>query len=104
MTSASSAQGARPGAVPAREMGAARAGGFTEAKNGFKTSEMYVAVALMAAILIATYVNSDDTLGHSQGWLYASIVAAAYIISRGLAKLGVREPDRETRAGGDSWQ
>lgn len=92
MTAASSA---RPGAVPMRETSTSGAGHFTEAKNGFKTSEMYVTVALIVAILIATYVNSDDSLGHSQGWLFASIVAAAYIISRGLAKLGVREPDRE---------
>ena len=104
MTSASSAPSVRAGAVPTRDMAAARADQFTEAKNGFKTSEFYVAVALMVAILIATYVNSDDSLGHSQGWLYASVVAAAYIISRGLAKLGVREPDRESRAGASSRQ
>lgn len=89
------ASGAQQGAVPMRDSRAKDIGTFTEAKNGFKTSEMYVAVALIVAILIATYVNSDDSLGHSQGWLYASLVAAAYIISRGLAKLGVREPDRE---------
>lgn len=85
----------RPGAVPMRETRTTGVRQFTEAKNGFKTSEMYVAVALIVAILIATYVNSNDSLGHVQGWLFASIVAAAYIISRGLAKLGVREPDRE---------
>ena len=93
MTTASSA---RPGAVPMRDTATTGASKFTEAKNGFKTSEMYVAVALIVAILIAAYVNDNDSLGHSQGWLYASLVAAAYIISRGLAKLGVREPDRES--------
>lgn len=93
MTAASSA---RPGAVSVRETATTGASHFTEAKNGFKTSEMYVALGLMAAILIAAYVNDNDSLGHSQGWLYASIVGAAYIISRGLAKLGVREPERET--------
>jgi hypothetical protein len=89
------APGTQQGAVPMRDSRTRDIGTFTEAKNGFKTSEMYVAVALIVAILIATYVNSDDSLGHSQGWLYASLVAAAYIISRGLAKLGVREPNRE---------
>jgi hypothetical protein len=69
-------------------------GDYTEAKNGFKTSEMYVAVALIVAILVASYVDGDDTLGHQDGWLFASIVAAAYIVSRGLAKLGVREPGK----------
>ena len=52
-------------------------------------------LALVVAILVATYVNDDDTLGHRDGWLYASIVAAAYIVSRGLAKLGVREPEND---------
>jgi hypothetical protein len=85
----------RTGAVPVRETSTTGAGHFTEAKNGFKTSEMYVAVVFIVAILIATYINSSDSLGHSQGWLYAGIVAAAYIISRGLAKLGVREPNRD---------
>jgi hypothetical protein len=65
---------------------------FSEAKNGFKTSEFYAMLALVVAILVATYINNNDSLGHQEGWLYASIVAAAYIISRGLAKLGVREP------------
>jgi hypothetical protein len=74
----------------------ARRSHFSEAKNGFKTSEFFAMLALVVAVLVATYVNNNDTLGHKQGWLYASIIAAAYIISRGLAKLGVREPtDRD---------
>ncbi len=31
------------------------------------------------------------------GWRFASFAVAAYVISRGLAKLGVREPYREDR-------
>jgi hypothetical protein len=102
MTSASNApsgairtQDARTRTTSASASASASAEHFTEAKNGFKSSEFYAMLALVVAILVATYVNNDDSLGHSQGWLYAAIVAAAYILSRGLAKLGVREPDRD---------
>ena len=64
---------------------------FTEAKEGFKTSEFYVMLLFVAGVLIATYADKD-TLTHGDGFRYASFAVAAYIISRGLAKLGVREP------------
>ncbi len=64
---------------------------FTEAKLGFKTSEFYVTVVFVAGVLLATYADKD-TLTHSDGFRYAAFAVAAYILSRGLAKLGVREP------------
>jgi hypothetical protein len=45
----------------------------------------------VAGVLVATYLNSDS-LARSDGWRYASFAVVAYIVSRGLAKLGVREP------------
>ena len=65
---------------------------FTEAKNGFKTSEFYLAIVAIAGILIATYVDDSDSLGVEDGFRFATWVVAAYIISRGLAKLATREP------------
>jgi hypothetical protein len=65
---------------------------FTETKLGFKTSEFLVALAAIVAVLVATYADGDDTLTQNDGWRYAAWIAAAYIVSRGLAKLGVREP------------
>jgi hypothetical protein len=65
---------------------------FTETKLGFKTSEFLMAVVAIAAVLIATYSDGDDTLTQNDGWRYAAWIAVAYIVSRGLAKLGVREP------------
>ena len=65
---------------------------FTETKLGFKTSEFMVAVVAIAAVLVATYADGDDTLTQNDGWRYAAWIAVAYIVSRGLAKLGVREP------------
>ena len=31
--------------------------------------------------------------GADQAWLYVAIVTAAYVVSRGIAKSGVRKPD-----------
>ena len=64
---------------------------FTETKMGFKTTEFIMMLAVVVAILIATYVGDAD-LSANEGWRYISWVAAAYILSRGLAKLGTREP------------
>lgn len=41
---------------------------------------------------MATYSDGNDTLTQGDGVRYAAFVAMAYIVSRGLAKLGTREP------------
>ena len=64
---------------------------YTEAKEGFKTSEFYVMVAFAAAVLLATYLDADS-LARADGWRFAAFAVVAYIVSRGLAKLGVRQP------------
>jgi hypothetical protein len=70
---------------------------FTETKLGVKTSEFYFAIVAIAGILVATYADGDDSLVLDDGWRMATFVAVAYIISRGLAKLGTREPYTEDR-------
>ena len=69
---------------------------YTEAKDGFKTSEFYVMAAFVAAVLVVTYLDSDS-LAREDGWRFAAFAVIAYIISRGLAKLGVREPANTDR-------
>lgn len=64
---------------------------WAETKPFFMTSEFLAAAALIAGILIATGMN--DNLDAPRGWLYAAIVGAAYILSRGLAKSGTRDPN-----------
>jgi hypothetical protein len=54
-----------------------------------------LAIIAIAGILIATYVD-DANLGANEGWRYATWVAVAYILSRGLAKAGTREPYSES--------
>jgi hypothetical protein len=72
----------------------------TETKHAFKTTEFWSFVAVAAGILIAAQMIGDGDGGTAAGdafpaqraWLYIAIVAAAYMISRGLAKAGSREP------------
>ena len=70
----------------------------TETKAGPKTTEFMAFVAVVAMILIsAAMIKGGDTGGTDefiarQAWLYVAIVAAGYMISRGLAKSGSREP------------
>ena len=65
---------------------------YTETKLGTKTTEFYAMILAIVGIVVATYADSGDTLTKSDGIRYAAFVAAAYIVSRGLAKLGTREP------------
>jgi len=70
----------------------------TETKSAFKTTEFVAMVVVIVGILIsAALIKGGDTRGTDefvarQAWLYVAIVAAGYMISRGLAKCGVREP------------
>ena len=83
----------------------------TETKHAFKTTEFWAMVAIVVAILVASWVVDDDGGGGAdafpavRAWLYVSIVAAAYIVSRGFAKAGSREPywaDRGDLPGGNN--
>ena len=48
---------------------------------------------MLAALLIALGVS--DTLNNFRGWLLPTILTSAYIISRGIAKAGERDPNPE---------
>ena len=69
----------------------------TETKQAFKTTEFWAMVALVVAILIAgnsieAAEGGPDIFGADKVWLYVTILGSAYMISRGLAKSGSREP------------
>jgi hypothetical protein len=83
-----SATGDRPGLVARLS---------TETKHSLKTSEFWAMVAVIAGILIASWVVGDEGDGGDafpavRAWLYVAIVAGAYMVSRGLAKAGSRDP------------
>jgi uncharacterized membrane protein YcjF (UPF0283 family) len=70
-----------------------------ETKASFKTTEFWAMIVLVVSILVSAALikggdNGTDEFIARQAWLYVSIVAAAYMISRGLAKSGSRDENR----------
>jgi hypothetical protein len=57
-----------------------------ETKLSLKTTEFWAMGGVIGAILIAAAVS--DSLGDVRAWTLVTVVAAAYIVSRGLAKAG----------------
>jgi hypothetical protein len=69
----------------------------TETKQAFKTTEFWAMVVVIVGILVCAAAikggdNGTDEFIARQAWLFVSIVASAYMISRGLAKAGSRDP------------
>jgi len=94
----------------------------TETKQAFKTTEFWAMVAVVVGILIASAIigeadggggngsgdeNQSDAFPAIRAWLYVTIAASAYMVSRGLAKAGSRDPywadrDDRPRTGGNN--
>ena len=75
----------------------------TETKAAFKTTEMMAYVAAVVGVLIAGIVVDSTNaggLGAKQVWLYVTILTVGYMVSRGLAKSGSRDPYTENRGAG----
>jgi len=67
----------------------------TETKASFKTTEFFAFVAAVVGVLIAAAVVDEANaggFGAQQAWLYVSVLTVGYMVSRGLAKSGSREP------------
>src|SRR3954454_11537411 len=73
----------------------------TETKHSLKTTEFWAMVAIIAGILIASRMvgrgdgngkNNVDAFSAQRVWLCVAIVGVGYMVSRGLAKAGSREP------------
>ncbi len=67
----------------------------TETKASTKTSEFFVYVIAVAAVLIASLVV--DGFNATEGWMFFTYLSIGYMISRGLAKSGSRDPYRADR-------
>lgn len=72
---------------------------WSETKSALKTTEFAVWLVVSIAVLIAAAVTDggDDgqRFGADHAWLYVTVVTAAFIVSRGLAKAGVPREGRE---------
>jgi hypothetical protein len=76
-----------------RHGSAARRRTFTETRLGLLTTEFMLTIGFVIAVLASSYYGDTSTsFDHRAGWLFATIVVVAYVVSRGLAKLGTREP------------
>jgi hypothetical protein len=69
----------------------------TETKAAFKTTEFFAYLAVLVGIFIAGAVTSGgvhrvDVFPAHQVWLYAAILTIGYMVSRGLAKAGSKQP------------
>jgi hypothetical protein len=68
-----------------------------ETKASYKTTEFFVYLAAVVAVLIASQVigasdGHDDYFRADQAWFYVILLTIGYLISRGLAKSGSRDP------------
>jgi hypothetical protein len=73
----------------------------TETKASFKTTEFMAYVAVVVGVLIAAAVVDEANaggFGAQQAWLYVTILTVGYMVSRGLAKAGSREPYTDDRS------
>ncbi|MDQ3658112.1 MAG: hypothetical protein M3338_00365 [Actinomycetota bacterium] len=66
----------------------------TETKAAFKTTELIIWALTVAGILIAALII-DDGFGADPAWRYVTYASVGYMISRGLAKAGSRNPKAE---------
>jgi hypothetical protein len=72
----------------------------TETKAATKTTEFFIYLAMVAALLIAAaVVDQPDAGGYGarQAWLYVTILTVGYLLSRGLAKSGSRDSYTDER-------
>ena len=72
----------------------------TETKHALKTTEFWAMVAIVAGILVASWIvgqgdgngnNNVDAFPAQRAWLYVAIVGVGYMVSRGLAKAGSKQ-------------
>jgi len=68
---------------------------FAETKAAFKTTEFVVFVVAVVGVLVASALVGDsdgrgDVFLADKAWLYVTLLAIGYMVSRGLAKSGVR--------------
>ena len=66
----------------------------TETKSAYKTTELIVYVLAVLGVLIAAMIV-DESFGADPAWRYVTYLTVGYLISRGLAKSGSRDPYRD---------
>jgi len=77
-----------------------------ETKPSWKTTELFVYLAAVVAVLIASQVvgdgagnNGQDYFAADKAWWYVTLLTIGYLVSRGLAKSGSRTRSEDSRTG-----
>ena len=88
----------------AETVGERTTGAHDETKWAPLTTEFWAMAVLIVAILIAAAVS--DTLDDVRAWTLVTVIGAAYIISRGIAKAGSQRSFERERTGpsADFWR
>lgn len=75
-----------------------------ETKPSWKTTELFVYVAAVIGVLIASNVvgdgaadNGADYFAADKAWWFITLLTIGYLVSRGLAKSGSRSHDSDPR-------
>jgi hypothetical protein len=76
----------------------------TETKSAYKTTEFLTYVVVFAGILVASFLVKTGQDGQrvdyfraDKAWWYITLLTIGYMIARGLAKSGSREPYDDDR-------
>lgn len=64
----------------------------TETKASFKTTEFFVYIAAVVGVLLASAMVDDTDFGAVTAWKLVTYLTIGYMVSRGLAKSGSRDP------------
>ena len=64
----------------------------TETKAAYKTTELIAYVVAVLGVLIASAVVDASDFGAQEAWFYITLLTIGYMVSRGLAKAGSRDP------------
>jgi len=94
------------GGVRTRRDGSSRTASrlTTETKHALKTTEFWAYIAAVIGVLVASQIvtsgngssgaadSNGDAFNASRAWLYVTILTVGYMVSRGFAKAGSREP------------
>ena len=100
--------GAGGGATADRALrGPARHRRSTETKASFKTTEFFAYLAVVVGLLIAGnsvegQEGGADYFAADKVWLYITLLTVGYMVSRGLAKAGSRDPYWDDDSSSDS--
>ena len=64
----------------------------TETKSSYKTTELIAFVVAVIGVLVASAMVDGSDFGPQEAGFYVTLLTIGYMVSRGLAKAGSREP------------